>query len=132
MANRIEGRARELLEAPNFANVGTINRDGSPRVVPVWMDVDGDTVRLNTSRGRGWLRNLERDPRIAVTVEDRENPYEYVTIRGRAELSEDGAEEHIHRLAQKYLGQERYPWLQPGEVRVIVRVVPERIAHMSG
>jgi PPOX class probable F420-dependent enzyme len=130
MAEPIEGRNRELLEAPNFGDVATLRADGTPHVVPVWVDVEGNRVVLNSARGRAWPANLERDPRVTLTVQNLENPYEYVSIRGRvAEMTEDGADAHIDALAKKYLGLDEYPSRRPGERRVIVRIEPERVAH---
>ncbi len=132
MAQSIEGRSRELLEQPNFCHVGSLREDGSPHVVPVWVDTDGTYALLNTAEGRVWANNAQRDPRLALTVANRENPYEYVTIRGRVEeITREGADEHIDRLAKKYMGLDEYPLRQPGEQRVIVRVAPERVHHMD-
>ena len=132
MATSIEGRARELLEAPNFSSIGTIRRDGTPHIVPTWVDVEDDLVVLNTAEGRAWPANLRRDPRITLAVINRENPYEFVSIRGRmVEDTHDGAFEHIDKMAMKYLGEEKYPFLQPGEQRIIFRVEPENVRHNS-
>ena len=132
MAQSIEGRSRELLEQPNFCHVGSLREDGSPHVVPVWVDTDGSYALLNTAEGRVWANNAERDPRLALTVPNRENPYEYVTIRGRVEeITREGADEHIDKLAKKYLGLDEYPLRQPGEQRVILRVSAERVHHMD-
>ena len=122
----IEGRAAELLEAKNFCNVSTLRADGSIHSVPVWVDVQDGRPVVNTARGRAWLANLERDPRVTLVVQNLENPYEYVSVRGRAvELTDVGADAHIDGLAKKYMGVEEYPLRQPGEERVIVRIEPE-------
>lgn len=132
MGASIEGRARELLEAPNFCHVATIREDGLPHVVPVWVDVDGGQALLNSAEGRAWPTNAERDPRVTLTVQNLENPYEYVTIRGHvAEHTTDGADEHIDRMAKKYLDKDEYPFRQPGEVRVLFRIEPEHV-HVGG
>ena len=129
MSANIEGRDRELLEAPNFCHVGTIRPDGTAQVIPTWVDVDDGQVLLNTAEGRAWPENLRRDPRVTLTVMNLENPYEWVSIRGRmVEDTHEGAEEHIDRMAMKYLGEERYPYLQPGEQRIIFRIQPERVS----
>ena len=126
----IEGRARELLEAKNFCHVATIRKDGTPHVIPVWVDTDGEHVVLNSAEGRVWVKHTERDPRITCTVANSENPYEYVTIVGRvAERTTDGADAHIDAMAKKYLGQDEYPFRQPGEQRVIFRVAPDKVRH---
>ncbi len=128
----IEGRSRELLQEPNFSMVGTIRRDGTPHVVPTWVDVEDDTVLLNTAEGRVWPANLRRDPRVVVTVPNKDNPYEYVEISGHlAEATTDGADEHIDKLAKKYLGEDSYPFRQEGEVRLIVRIEPEHVRLYS-
>lgn len=128
MSQRIEGRAEELLKGKNFCHVATLRADGTIHGVPVWVDVqDGEAV-LNTAEGRVWPRNLERDPRVTLTVQNMENPYEYVEVRGRvAERTHEGADEHINALTQKYMGQDEYPFRQPGEQRVIIRVEPEHV-----
>jgi PPOX class probable F420-dependent enzyme len=121
---------RDLFEKRAFASVATVGPDGAPHVTPVWVDRDGASVRFNTARGRLKEQHLARDPRVAVSVYDPENPYRYVEVRGRAEITEEGADAHIDALAKKYLGKDRYPFRQPGEVRVIVRIVPERVSGM--
>lgn len=127
---QIEGRSRELLEAPNFCFVATVRADGTPHVAPVWVDVEGDEVVLNSAKGRAWPTNLERDPRVTLTVADKDNPYEYVSIRGRlAEETTEGADAHIDAMAKKYLGQDTYPFRQPGEERIILRITPEKVRH---
>jgi PPOX class probable F420-dependent enzyme len=126
MAERIEGRAEELLKAKNFCHVATLRSDGSVHGVPVWVDVQEGQPVLNSAEGRAWVRNLERDPRVTLTVANMENPYEYIEVRGRmAGRTHEGADEHINSLAKKYLGQDEYPYRQPGEQRVIIRVEPE-------
>lgn len=124
----IEGKAEELLKGKNFCNVATLRADGSVHAAPVWVDVQDGRPTLNTAEGRVWPRNLERDPRVTLTVQNIENPYEYVEVRGRvAERTRDGADEHIDALAKKYMGVESYPLRQPGEQRVIIRVEPEHV-----
>jgi PPOX class probable F420-dependent enzyme len=128
MPATVDGRARELIEGKNFANVSTLSKDGSIHSVPVWIDVKDGTIAVNTAKGRGWERNLERDPRITVTVFNQENPYEYVTIRGRAsEITEEGADDYIDALAKKYMDLDAYPYRQPGEQRVTVAIEPEKV-----
>jgi PPOX class probable F420-dependent enzyme len=132
MGARLEGRSEELLQAKNFCHVATLRGDGTVHGVPVWVDVEDGRPVLNTAEGRAWPRNLERDPRVTLTVQNLENPYEYVEVRGVVtERTHDGADEHIDRLASKYLGVEDYPGRQPGEQRVIIRVEPEHV-HVHG
>jgi PPOX class probable F420-dependent enzyme len=120
-----------LLREKVLAHVATVMPDGSPQVTPVWVDTDGEAVLFNTAKGRLKHRNLSRDPRVAISVTDRNDDYRTVVIRGRAELVDEGADELIDRLAKKYRGLDRYPFRQPGEERVTVRVVPETI-HRRG
>ena len=123
---------RDLFDKKSFAHLATVNADGTPQVTPVWIDFDGQHVRFNTARGRVKTRNFERDPRVALSIQDPENPYRYVQVRGRVvEVTEKGADAHIDALAKKYLGQDRYPYRQPGEVRVIVKIAPERVQTMG-
>jgi PPOX class probable F420-dependent enzyme len=132
MSATIEGRSEELLKAKNFCNVSTIRSDGSVHTAPVWVDLQDGRPVLNTAEGRAWPRNLVRDPRVTLTIQNMDNPYEYLSIRGRvAERTQEGADEHIDALAKKYLDQDSYPFRQPGEQRVIIRVDPEYV-HVWG
>ncbi|MHB8531320.1 MAG: PPOX class F420-dependent oxidoreductase [Solirubrobacteraceae bacterium] len=132
MSDKLDSKAEELLKARNFANVSTLNADGTIHAAPVWVDVQDGNVVVNSAEGRVWPRNLERDPRVTVTVQNMENPYEYLQVRGRvAERTHEGADEHIDQLAKKYLGEDEYPYRQPGEQRVIIRIEPER-AKVNG
>jgi PPOX class probable F420-dependent enzyme len=133
MSVRIEGRGEELLKAKNFCDVATLRADGSVHCVPVWVDVQDGRPVVNTVAGRVWPRNLERDPRVTLTVPNTENPYEYLEVRGReAERTQVGANEHIDFLAKKYLGVDTYPYRQPGEQRIIIRVEPEHARVRGG
>jgi PPOX class probable F420-dependent enzyme len=106
--------------------------DGSPQVTPVWFDWDGTYVRVNSAEGRMKDRNMRRDARVSVELMDPDNAYRYMEIRGRvAEITQEGAEEHIDALAHKYIGQERYPWRAPGERRVTYKILPEKISTMG-
>lgn len=128
MSATIDGRAEELLKAKNFCHVASFRADGTIHGVPVWIDVQNGLATLNTAEGRAWPRNLERDPRVTLTVQDSENPYEYVEIRGQvAERTHEGADEHIDALAKKYMDVDSYPLRKPGEQRVIIRVAPEHV-----
>jgi PPOX class probable F420-dependent enzyme len=116
-----------LLREPHLAYVATVNRDGSPQVTPVWVDTDGEAILFNTARGRLKCRNLERDPRVSIAVVDAANPDSRTLIaRGRAVLIEEGALAHIDLLSRKY---DHKQWVAvPGQTRVIVRVLPDRIS----
>ena len=122
----------DLLKKPAFANLATLNADGSPQVTPVWVDFDGTHVIVNTARGRVKAKNLAREPRVALSIADPENPYRYLAVQGRVtEMTETGADAHIDKMAMKYLGKDKYPYRVPGEKRVIVKIKPEKV-HAIG
>ena len=121
-----------LTTKPSFANLATLNVDGSPQVTPVWVDFDGTNVIINTAKGRVKARNLERHPRVAMSISDPENPYRYLGIQGRVvEMTEAGGDAHIDKMAKKYLGKDTYPFRAPGEKRVIVKIAPDKV-HAIG
>ena len=129
---KLSEKQAELFRGKNWGTVTTLRGDGSPHSTPVWVDTDGAHVLFNTAIGRAKERHLRRDPRVSVTVlpaDDQQSGY--VSVTGTAELTEEGAFEHIDRLARKYIGQEKYPYLQEGERRVIVKVTPERVDSMG-
>ena len=131
MAQLTEKQA-DLFRGKNWGTVVTLRKDGSPHSTPVWIDTDGEHVIFNTAIGRAKERHIRRDPRVAVTVipaEDQQSGY--VSVTGTAEIVEEGAYEHIDKLAQKYIGQDKYPYLQPGEQRVIVKVTPDKVDSMG-
>jgi hypothetical protein len=114
-----------------FAMLATTMPDGSPQVTPVWFDYDG-ALRINTAKGRTKARNMQPGAAIALAIIDPENPYRYLQIRGRvAGVAEAGADAHIDRLAKKYLGQDKYPHRQPGEVRLTVEIEPISASGMG-
>jgi PPOX class probable F420-dependent enzyme len=118
----------DLFSKPAFAHLVTLMPDGSPQVTPVWVDLDGNTVIVNTAKGRLKDRNMKRDPRVALAVSDPANPYRYVQVRGRvSDISENGGDAHIDKMAKKYLNQDSYPYRQAGEVRVVYRITPEHV-----
>ncbi len=128
----IPAEAQHLLGGKNFAHVATVMEDGSPQVSPVWVDSEDGLVIFNTAEGRLKPKNLRRDPRVAISITNPENPYESLLIRGRAvELTHEGADAHIDALANRYMGVDEYPMRQPGEERVIVKIEPERVQHMN-
>src|SRR5829696_2240656 len=119
---------RDLFSKPAFAHLVTLMPDGSPQVTPVWVDLDGHTVVINTAKGRLKDKNMRRDPRVALAISDPANPYRYVQVRGRiSQITEDGADAHIDKMAKKYLGKDSYPFRQQGAVRVIFKVTPEQV-----
>ena len=125
---KLTKKQEQLLLGKNLGSLAILTEDGSPEVTPVWVDWDGKYVLVNTLQSRAKPRHIERDPRVEIAVVDSENPYQHVRIKGRAELVEEGAEEHIDKLSKKYTGEESYPWRAPGDRRVILRILPERVA----
>ena len=123
---------RDLLQKRAFANLATVNADGTPQVTPVWVDFDGTHIRFNTAKGRMKDKNLRRNPAVALAIMDPDNPYRYVQVKGRVtEISESGADAHIDSLAKKYTGQDRYSNRRPGEIRVTYKITPERVQTMG-
>jgi PPOX class probable F420-dependent enzyme len=119
----------DILEAESYAQIATVMPDGTPHVTPVWVDhEDREYVLVNTARGRRKEKNIRANPKVGVSVLDPEDPYRYVSVRGTATLTEEGAVEHIDRLAQQYMGVEEYP--HHGEesgARVIVQIPAENV-----
>ena len=123
---------RELFQGKNLGHLATIMPDGSPQVTPVWVDVDGDRILVNTAEGRTKPRNVRRDPRVAISIHDQENPYKSAYIRGRVvEVTQEGAEAHIDKLAKKYMGVDVYPAHDPNQPRVIFAIEAEHIEGMG-
>jgi PPOX class probable F420-dependent enzyme len=132
MSQSIPDKYRDLFTKRAFASLATLMPDGSPQVTPVWVDLEGDLVLVNTARGRQKDKNMRRDPRVAMAIIDPENPYRYLEIRGRvAEITEENADAHIDKMAKKYLGADKYPYRQPSETRVIFKIQPERVNTMG-
>jgi PPOX class probable F420-dependent enzyme len=122
----------DLFQKKAFAQLATLMPDGSPHVSPVWCEYDGLHVLINTAKGRVKDRNMRRDPRVSLDILDPENPYRHVSIRGRVtDFTEQGADQHIDKLAKKYLDADSYPFRQPGEVRVVYKIEPERTFAMG-
>jgi PPOX class probable F420-dependent enzyme len=123
---------RDLLQKKAFAHLGTVMKDGSPQVTPVWFDYDGTYIRINSAEGRWKDKNMRDRPRVAVAILDPDNPYRHIQIRGKVvEITKDGADAHIDSLAKKYLNQDKYPFRQPGEVRVTYKIEIERVSAMG-
>jgi PPOX class probable F420-dependent enzyme len=125
-------RACNLFDGANYLFVGTTNADGSPQVTPVWTDRQDGRIRFNTAVGRVKERNLRRDPRIALSITARNDPWDKVDVRGRVVEFIEGeeADAHIDDLSEKYTGQRPYPWHREDERRVIVVIEPERVHEM--
>jgi len=132
MSEVIPEKYADLFEKQAFGNVTTLMKDGSPQVTPVWVDFDGKHIRINSAKGRVKDKNMRRDPRVAIALQDPANPYRYLEVRGRVvEITEKDADDHINKLSQKYLGNPVYPFRQPGEVRVIYKIEPQKVSSMG-
>jgi len=132
MSEAIPEKYRDLFNKRAFASLATNMPDGHPQVTPVWVDLDGDQVVVNSAKGRQKDRNLRRDPRVSLAIIDPDNPYRYLEIRGRvSEITEDGADAHIDKMAKKYLGVDKYRYRQSGEVRVMYKIRPEHTSMMG-
>jgi len=132
MSQKIPEGFQDLFSQPAFAHLGTVMADGTPQVTPVWVDFDGTHIIVNSAKGRAKDRNMRSNPHVAVTIMDAKNPYRYMQARGKVvEITEEGAEAHIDKMAKKYLGLDKYPYGQPGEVRVMYKISPEKINTMG-
>ncbi len=129
MATKIPEAFKDILSKRTFAHLATLMPDGSPQVTPVWWDLDGAHIRINSAKGRLKDKNMRREKRVALSIQDPDNAYRYVAIRGEVvEITEHGADAHIDALAKKYLDKDRYPFRAPGEVRVIYKIRPGKIS----
>jgi PPOX class probable F420-dependent enzyme len=122
----------DLLRKKAFAHLATLMPDGQPQVTPVWFDYDGQFIHVNTAEGRQKDLNLQRDGRVALSILDPDDPYRYLEVRGKVAVrTKDGADASIDQLAKKYLGQDKYPFRQPGEERVLYKIAPLHATHMG-
>lgn len=132
MAASIPENYMALFSKPVFGFLTTLMPDGSPQTQPVWVDYENGKVVVNSALGRQKDKNMRRDPRVAVTLMDPDNPYRYLEIRGKVTgITQDGADSHIDKMAKKYLGQDKYPFAQPGEQRVLYKIEPVKIHTMG-
>jgi PPOX class probable F420-dependent enzyme len=130
MADTLEGRPQEIIQARNYAHLAIPRRDGTVQTVIVWAHSDDGNVTLNSAEGRGWPQNLRRAGTATVTVMADSNPYEWVSVTGRlVKDTHDGADEHIDFLAKKYLDADSYPFRRPGEQRISFALRPERVHY---
>jgi PPOX class probable F420-dependent enzyme len=127
MATIQDPDVRELLEKANYAVVSTHNPDESIHSTVVWVDAENGSVAINSAVGRKWPTNLQRDPRVSVLVQEAGNPYHFTEIRGEAQATTDGADEHINRLSKKFIDQDEYPYRQPGEQRIKFVIRPQHV-----
>jgi len=131
MPEAIPSQFSDLFQKKTFAALATLMPDGTPQVTPVWIDYDGKHVIVNSARGRQKDKNMKPGAPVAVALIDPDNPYRQLMVRGRvAEVTEKGADEHIDRMAKKYLDKDKYPFRQPGEVRVLYKITPTSSSGM--
>lgn len=132
MPTPIPAGFHDLLQKKALAHLATLMSDGSPQSTPVWVDEKDGYVRINSAKGRVKDRNMRRDARVALSIQDPDNPYRYLEIRGRVvEITEEGADAHIDALAKKYMGLDEYPLRKAGEQRVIYKIEPLRCTTMG-
>jgi PPOX class probable F420-dependent enzyme len=131
MASLTDEAVRALLTASHCAVISTLNEDGTILDAVVWVSLEDGELAVNSAAGRTWPANLDRDPRVTVLVYDQGNPYEYVEIRGTATGGRDDADDHINRLAKAYIGQDEYPFRQPGEVRRKYVITPGTVRYQK-
>jgi len=133
MAAQLTAEMEKLLREKAYCQIATTMPDGSPQLTETWVDTDGQHILINTAQGRQKERNVRRDPRVAVQVFEPNNDYRIFSVRGRVvEITEDGADAMIDRLAKKYLGVDTYPMRQPNEVRVILKILPDKVIMAQG
>ncbi|HZO36690.1 MAG TPA: pyridoxamine 5'-phosphate oxidase family protein [Solirubrobacteraceae bacterium] len=129
MADKLEGRAKEILEEPHYAVVSIPRDDGSVQAIVAWVHPDGDNLAVNSAEGRAWPANLRRAGKATIT--SMATPYEWVSVAGTLEDdTHEGAEQHINELAHKYIGTD-YPYLQPGEQRIKFTLRPDRVTYVN-
>lgn len=127
----LSDREKGVLQKQAFVHLSTLGADGAPHGSVVWVDVDGDTILINTAEGRSKVENVRRDPRVSVSVADPDNPYDSVSVSGTVtEITHEGADAHIDAMAMKYLGQETYPFRAPDEVRVLLKITPSSVKSL--
>lgn len=120
---KLSDSLKAAFKKPIFIHLSTLMPDGTPQASPIWVDLDGDTIVINSAQGRIKDNNMRRDPRVAISAVDPDNAYQPIMLRGRVvHLTTEGADAHIDKLAKKYLNKDKYPYRRPGEVRVIYRI----------
>jgi PPOX class probable F420-dependent enzyme len=121
-----------LKDKKALAHLATLMPDGSPQVTPVWFFYEKGKFIVNTARGRVKDKNMSKNARVALSITDPDNPYAHIAVRGKiVSITEQGADASIDALAKKYLGQDKYPFRQPGEVRVIYEIEPTSVSAMG-
>lgn len=132
MAQTLSSGFQKLLREPAYCEIATIMPDGSPHLAQVWVDTDGDHILINTTERSQKIRNVRRDPRVAVNVFDPSNQWRLGNVRGRVtEVTTEGANAHIDQLGKKYRGWDEYPYKDPTNPRVIMVIAAERIREIG-
>ena len=133
MAVKLNDKQRKLVvEGKNFATIASLMKDGTPHVTPVWMDYDGEHLIFTTEQKRLNPKIMKRNPNVSMSILNHENPYEYIEVRGKVdEVTPEGAFEHIDKMAKKYMNADKYPMNKPGDVRLLVRIAPEKVLGLS-
>jgi PPOX class probable F420-dependent enzyme len=132
MASVIPDKYLDLFQKKAFANLATLMPDGTPQVTPVWVDWDGTHVLVNSARGRQKDKNMQRNAAVSMSILDPDNPYRYLEVRGKvADITENGADDHIDKMAKKYMGKDKYPYRRPGEQRVLYKILPTKTTQMG-
>src|SRR5882762_6219027 len=132
MASTIPEKYLDLFQKKAFANLATLMPDGSPQVTPVWVDWDGTHVLVNSARGRQKDKNMQKNARVSLSILDPDNPYRYLEVRGTVDqITEEGADAHIDKMAKKYMGKDKYPYRRPEETRVLYKILPTKTSQMG-
>ncbi|HEY7165875.1 MAG TPA: PPOX class F420-dependent oxidoreductase [Candidatus Binatia bacterium] len=132
MPTTIPDQFKDLLTKRAFAHLATVMPDGTPQVSPVWFDFDGTNFIVNSAKGRVKDKNMRRNKRVALSIVDPDNAYRHMDVQGSVvDITEQGADAHIDKLAKKYLGKDKYPFAGPGEVRVIYKIQPNKVTTMG-
>ena len=123
---------QRLLQGRNLAFISTLSKDGSPQITPMWADMEGDVILINTFDGSAKSKNIQKDPRVALSVVENNNPYNMVSIKGTViDQTTEGADEHLKKLAKRYLGIGKYYYREPNRKRVILKIKPEKATGLS-
>ena len=123
---------RNLFQNRNLAFLATLSKDGSPHVTPVWTEMADDLILINTFESSAKNKHITHDRRVALSVVEQNNPFNMVSIKGKViEKTTEGADEHLKRLARKYLGIGKYYYRKPNHKRIIVKIKPEKIMGLS-
>ena len=126
----MDDSVKQLLTGKSFAFVATLMKDGTPQITPSWIDFDGKSILINTAEGRVKQKNVLRNPSVAISIVDQNNPYVMLTIRGKViEQTTNGADDHIDKLAKRYLGVDKYPFRSQNERRIILKVHPDKVFY---